>query len=88
MKALTRFAFVFALSLFAGAALAQQVSNDQAWVELKKLDWKYGPTQMSGCMNDDVISIKRRSLFPVAMILLVGISLLALAYEVGALIAQ
>lgn len=43
---------------------------------------------MSGCMNDDVISIKRRSLFPVAMILLVGISLLALAYEVGALIAQ
>ncbi|MCP1768921.1 putative membrane-anchored protein [Bradyrhizobium japonicum] len=45
MKALTRFAFVFALSLFAGAALAQQGSNDQAWVELKKLDWKYGPTQ-------------------------------------------
>ncbi|MGY3690176.1 hypothetical protein ACVIGA_000256 [Bradyrhizobium sp. USDA 3240] len=38
-------------------------------------------------MSDVVIS-KSTSLFPAAMILLVGISLLALAYEVGALIAQ
>lgn len=43
---------------------------------------------MSGWMSDTVISTKPRSLFPAAMILLVGISLLALAYEVGALIAQ
>lgn len=45
MKALTKVAFVFASLFFAGAAVAQQGSNDQAWAEIKKLDWKFGPTQ-------------------------------------------
>ena len=45
MKSLIRVAFIFASLFLAGAAIAQQASNDQAWAEIKKLDWKFGPTQ-------------------------------------------
>ena len=45
MKTLSKVAFIFASLLFAGAAIAQQGSDDQVWAEFKKLDWKCGPTQ-------------------------------------------
>lgn len=35
----------FACLLLTDAAVAQQGSNDQVWAEIKKLDWKMGPTQ-------------------------------------------
>jgi len=44
MKAL-RVALVFASLCFAHAAMAQQTSNDPIWAEIKKLDWKFGPSQ-------------------------------------------
>lgn len=45
MKAFVRIAATFACLLLTDAAFAQQGSNDQVWAEIKKLDWKFGPTQ-------------------------------------------
>jgi uncharacterized membrane-anchored protein len=45
MKSFGRIAFLFASLFLADAALAQQDSGDQVWAEIKKLDWKFGPTQ-------------------------------------------
>jgi hypothetical protein len=45
MKSFSRIALLFASLFLADAALAQQDAGDKVWAEIKKLDWKFGPTQ-------------------------------------------
>lgn len=45
MKSFGRIAFFLALLFLADTALAQQEASNKFWTEVKKLDWKLGPTE-------------------------------------------